>query len=314
MKLVLIILTILVATTILAVEFHGGEGFSGVSKIESFDSYWKRSIEKIPGFPSGGIRIGSKVFVFSRDFGFSVIDAETSEILAQLDTFHAEDLAMRIETLDLFIADGINGVLVYKYLAPWLIKLKQQIFLRGWTNRIGVWKNYVVAGTLLDGVILLKDTGEGYKEISRYGSRNIAKFDMGIGVNGMAVSDGYIYLATVSTGIIILKIENDELIETTRLAAPYAVDIAVKNDLVAISHPVDKRVSIHSKKQDYKIISELFYKKQPRYVDFYQDWDTGDEYLVTSFDSSGIVVTNLSKPEEPVQLGGYYYGLVKNWK
>ena len=166
MKTLFIILTIVVlATGLQAVEIFAGEGFNGLSKISSSDSYWLRTIEDTPGFPSGGIRIGGKFFVFSRDFGFSVGDANTSSILAHIDTYHAEDVALRIETLDLFIADGAKGILVYKYLAPWLIKPKQEIFLRGWVGYVDVWEDYVVAATLLDGVVLLKDTVDGNKEI-----------------------------------------------------------------------------------------------------------------------------------------------------
>lgn len=314
MKVVLIILIIIATSMILAVEFHGGEGFSGVSKIESSDSNWMRTIERAPGFPSGGLRIGKTVFIFSRDFGFTIIDANTFETLAHLDTFHAEDLAMRIETLDLFIADGINGVQVYKYLAPWLVKHKQEIFLRGWANQIEVWENYVIVSTLHDGVVLIKDTGKEYQIVSRYGKKNIMKFQHGNIVNSLSVSDGYVYIAAGMEGIIILTIENDELIESQKINTPYALDIAIKNDLIAISHPTENKVSILSKMKGYEIDSEILFENSPKNIEIYKDWETGDDYLATSFIGSGMKIINLTSPEEPVNLGGYYYGLIRNWQ
>ncbi|AKI97186.1 hypothetical protein [Kosmotoga pacifica] len=305
---VLLFLVLSITHLMAALEIYVGQGTNGIEKLVIEKGKVCISKSKLD-FVDGGIRAGSYLFLGMKNFGLSILNRETLETLNIVNIKHVTDVAINIEHLDLFIADGSREILHYKFFRPDFLKFVEYIPTNGWVVDIETWHDYLVVATNKFGLSLFKKKGLYFEKVDKFGGYTLTGAPDEFSPSEIVVVGGKIFVAAGINGLIVLKIQDNSLILEERVGIGYAISLDTFGDILAVADFKDRRVLLFDISGRLRFLRQVNLCEKPRKIKLLDDPWTGELFLVVINDS-GLYLNNL-KTGDVIEVAGKFLGIVK---
>ncbi|WP_214078393.1 hypothetical protein [Mesotoga sp.] len=300
---------IIISSCLCSTTFYFGMGFGGLVEVSLNYYEWKVRILPVPSLSSGGVFAGGLIFNVLRDRGFAVLPANQQEKLSVVDTFHCEAIDVDVERLEVFVADGTLGLKVFKFYGPLFYRHVQTIPLKGWTNSVSYCNDYVLVGSELDGLFVVRRGDSGFELIDQIHPRYINDLESGLTINAVAVSKGAFYVAAANKGVLIFEIGTFGLEERQGIPVGYAMDVAVLDGEVFVVDSLGSRILIYDE-SDHTLKENLEVERPLRELVPIFDWWQGRKLLLCRFDDS-VSVIDKETFQEVFSLKGSFFGIIE---
>jgi len=300
----LLFFVLLSVHSLFALEIYAGKGIEGVKMI-TVENDQTIALDSPISFVESGVRVGSYLFLAMRNFGFSILEADGLILRNTMCVGDVTDIAINIEFLDLFVADGSRGILRYKFFRPDFLKFVEVVPVHGWVVDIEVWKDYLIVATDGFGLYLYKKVNGYFEEVDKLGGYGLPKTSSNFLPSEMFVDKkGRIFLASGLKGLIVLKIYADKLIVEKNIGIGYADSLDFCNEKLIVADFKGKRVLLFDVNSNIKFAKQFNLVEEPRKVKLIEDPWT-EEMFILAITDSGIHLKNLSTAEESRIYGTY---------
>ncbi|MFO7882256.1 MAG: hypothetical protein R6U52_06940 [Kosmotogaceae bacterium] len=306
-KLLLLIVVLFSFSLIFSTTLYLGTGYNGISKITFDGNKWTKTQHFCPPISTSGVETTSYIYTYLRDHGFCVIDKEHMSVIAQIDTFHAEDIAIDINKLKIYVADGV-GLGVYFIERPSRIWFRGKINLKGWISQIELIDNYIVVASQLNGIYLLRECSDYFIPLDFIGPDYLDPLKEPLMINSLEVFVRTIYIAT-NDSLRLIRISNNKFHNELQISDEVCLDVAVNGTYIAAAEPMKNRVSLFLTSNRTKS-KEIFFPNQPAAVELLKDENTGRLFLATIVRGTGLVIDDLSSGDRWT-IGGSYMGFIR---
>lgn len=304
-----LIIVLFAAVILCANAFHFGYGFNGLLEISIEDQEWRVKIIPVTSLSSGGVYAGGLVFNVLRDKGFAIVSIPEPENHSMVDTFHCEAIDVNIERLEVFVADGTHGLEIFKFFGPNFYKHIQTIPMKGWISSVSCIDDYVLAGSELDGLFVLRRGEKGYELVEHILPRYIDDIERGITVNAISASKYSFYVAAGDRGVLVFEKDGLTLRHKAEIPVSYAMDVAVLDGEVFVADSRESKIIIFS--EEANVLEESFRTdRTPREVVPVNDWKHNRKLILCRFDDS-ISIFSRDDFQELFSLKGTFFGIVE---
>ncbi|MBN2219684.1 MAG: hypothetical protein JW697_05355 [Kosmotogaceae bacterium] len=310
MRRVVVLWIVLFFTTIsFAAAFFLGFGFNGLVEVNVGSQKWSVGIVPVTSLSSGGIIAGQLIFNVLRDRGFAVIPVLQPDIYRVIDTFHCEAVDVNIERLEVFVADGTHGIEVFKFYGSSFYKHIQTIPLKGWINSVVYMHDYLLAGSELDGLFVIRRGESGFELMDQISPRYVNDLEEGVTVNAIAAWGGSFYVAAGERGVMVFEIDDSALIKKPEIKVVYAMDVSVSNGDLIVADSREEEILVFDT-DDLSLKERHAVNGKLREVMPVVDWQNHRNLLVCLFNDS-VAVIDRNTSQEIFSLEGSFFGLVE---
>lgn len=306
-KLFILTVVLFSFSLIFSTTFYLGSGYNGISKITFDGNNWNKTQHFCPPITTSGVETTSYIYTNLRDLGFCIIDKEQMSVIAQIDTFHAEDIAIDINKQKIYVADGV-GLGIYFIEKPSRIWFEDKINLKGWISQIEIISDYIVVASQFSGIYLLKDCSDYFILLDSFGQEYLNPFKEPFMTCALRIHGRTIYVAA-KDGLHLMRISNNKLHNELQLTNEICLDVSVNDTYIAVAEPMKNRVSLFSTSNRTKL-KEISLPNQPAAVELIKDEDTGKIFLATIVRGTGLVIDDLSSGNRWT-IGGNYSGFIR---
>jgi hypothetical protein len=293
----------------LASGFYIGSGFNGLVEVIAGNQEWNIRVIPVTSLSSGGIVAGKLIFNVLRDKGFAVIPVLQPGGYRVVDTFHCEAIEVNIERLEVFVADGTHGVEVFKFYGSSFYKHIQTIPLKGWVNSLAYLDDYLLVGSELDGLFVIRRGEKGFELIDHIYPRYVSDLEEGVVVNAITAWENSFYVAAGERGVMVFEIGDSALVKKAEIKVGYAMDVSVSDgDLFVVDSRVDEILVFDT--NNFSLKERHVVNGKLRETVPIIDWQNHNKLLVCRLDDS-VAVIDRNTSQEIFSLKGSFFGLVE---
>jgi hypothetical protein len=297
------------AIIVTASEYFFGMGFQGMVYVRVMEKEFQVGLIQVSSLSSGGIDSGGLIFNVLRDRGFAVISRASLTQVNLVETFHCEAIEVNPERGEVFVADGTNGVKIFRFFGPNFYRQIQTLQIKGWTNSLAYRDGFLLVGTEIDGIFVFAREADGFQSIQRLYPSGIDKLEGVVTVHSIAATPERFYVAAGRQGVIALEVVEGLLEEIEIIPSKYALDVDISGNTMVVAEPVDNRITLYDTRS-LERIGSIELGIQPIEVMITRDWDDNKDYVICRF-GDGVSIFETDTFQELFSLKGAFFGIVK---